>query len=152
MDRVIRQFQDEDESAVIAVWHSAGQASYTYIPTWQALTLAHATRVFQEVICPNNQLWVGTLDGEVVGYLAVNGSYIDRLYIHPHEWRQGWGTRFINLAKQLSPNGLKLQTHQQNRAARALYEKHGFRAVRYGLSPPPESLPDVEYHWQPIEG
>jgi hypothetical protein len=24
-----------------------------------------------------------------------------------------------------------------------------FRAVRFGVSPPPESEPDVEYHWTP---
>jgi len=29
------------------------------------------------------------------------------------------------------------------------YEKHGFIASRFGTSPPPESAPDVEYHWRP---
>jgi hypothetical protein len=43
---------------------------------------------------------------------------------------------------------LELHTHQENHAARQLYEKHGFRAVKFGLSPPPEGAPDVEYHWR----
>jgi hypothetical protein len=30
-----------------------------------------------------------------------------------------------------------------------LYEGQGFVAVKYGLSPAPESAPDVEYHWRP---
>ena len=59
------------------------------------------------------------------------------------------GTRLIIFAKSLSPNGLELHTHQENRAARSLYEKHGFKAVHFGTSPPPESAPDVEYHWKP---
>jgi GNAT superfamily N-acetyltransferase len=79
----------------------------------------------------------------------MNGSYLDRLYVDPSEWRQGWGTLFIELAKTRSPQGLELHTHQENRAAHALYEKHGFKAVRFGISPPPESAPDVEYHWRP---
>ena len=28
-------------------------------------------------------------------------------------------------------------------------EKQGFVAVRFGLSPPPESVPDVRYQWRP---
>ena len=33
--------------------------------------------------------------------------------------------------------------------SRAFYEKRGFSAVRFGVSPPPESEADVEYHWKP---
>jgi GNAT superfamily N-acetyltransferase len=80
----------------------------------------------------------------------MNESTPDRLYIDPGEWRKGWGTRFINLAKQLSPHGLELFTHQENHPARALYEVHGFKAVKFGTSPPPESAPDVEYHTRPV--
>jgi ribosomal protein S18 acetylase RimI-like enzyme len=147
--RRIRAFRDEDEPAVAAVWHRSGIATYTYLPTWQALTLEHARTVFHEVIRAECAIWVGTLDEQIVAYLAMNGSYLDRLYVDPSEWRNGWGTRLLDLAKTLSPHGLELHTHQANRAARALYEKHGFKAVAFGISPPPESAPDVEYHWRP---
>jgi putative acetyltransferase len=147
--RLIRQFEDADEDAVVDVWHRAGEAAYRFLPTWQALTLEQAREVFHTVIRPRCTIWVGTLDDEVVAYMGMNGSYIDRLYVDPREWRAGWGTRFVVLAKQLSPQGLELHTHQENHAARALYEKHGFRAVAFGVSPPPESAPDVEYHWRP---
>ena len=43
----------------------------------------------------------------------------------------------------------RTHTHQQHAQARAFCEKHGFRAVKFGISPPPESEPDVEYHWTP---
>jgi hypothetical protein len=33
--------------------------------------------------------------------------------------------------------------------ARSFYEKQGFVAVYSGVSPPPESEPDVEYRWRP---
>jgi ribosomal protein S18 acetylase RimI-like enzyme len=149
--RRIRLYRDEDESAVVAVWHRSGQAAYAYLPTWQAFTLEHAQKVFRDVIRANCDIWVGTLDGQVVAYLAMEGSSIDRLYVDPAEWRQGWGTRFVRFAKKLCPDGLDLFTHQENHAARALYEKHGFKAVKFGISPPPESAPDVEYHWRPSD-
>ena len=147
-DHRIRPFRAEDEADVVGVWHRSGRASYDFLPTWQTFTLEYALQVFREVIRPRCRIWVGTRDGRIVGYLAMNGSYIDRLYIDPLEWRQGWGTCFIGLAKQLSPEGLELHTHQQNEAACAFYEKHGFEAVRFGISPPPESAPDVEYCWR----
>ena len=145
----IRAFQPGDEADVAAVWDRSGIAAYTYLPTWQALTLERAREVFDRVIRPNCAIWVATRDKRIVAYLAIKGTCLDRLYVDPPEWRRGWGTQLVNLAKQVSPRGLELRTHQENSSARALYERHGFRAVSFGLSPPPESAPDVEYHWRP---
>ena len=147
--REIRPFQDADEIDTAAVWHRSGLAAYPYLPTWQALTLEKAEWVFHNIIRAQCTLWVGTLNDRVVAYLAMKGSLLDRLYVDPVEWRKGWGTKFVALAKQISPTGLELYTHQENHAARALYERQGFVAVKYGISPPPESAPDVEYHWRP---
>jgi ribosomal protein S18 acetylase RimI-like enzyme len=147
--RTIREFLPADQAEVVEVWHRSGIAAYPFLPTWQAFTLEQARGVFEHVIRRDCTIWVATLDERVVGYLAMKGSYIDRLYVDPREWRKGWGTRLVELAKRLSPGGLELHTHQQNLGARALYERHGFTAVKFGVSPPPESAPDVEYHWRP---
>ena len=147
--RTIRKFQPADEADVVEVWHRAGIAAYTFLPTWQAFTLEQARWVFDRIIRPNCAIWVAMVDKRVVAYLAMKGTYIDRLYVDPLQWRKGWGAQLVNFAKQVSPRGLELPTHQENRAARALYEGHGFRAVKLGLSPPPESAPDVEYQWRP---
>jgi GNAT superfamily N-acetyltransferase len=144
--QLIRLYQSKDELAVVEVWHRAGRTAF---PTWQTFTLEQARAVFHKVILAHCDIWVGTRDERIVAYLAMKGSYLDRLFVDPSEQRQGWGTRFINFAKQRSPNGLELHTHQENQAARALYEKHGFVAVKFGVSPPPESALDVEYHWRP---
>jgi len=147
--RTIRKFQPADEADVVAVWHRAGMAAYTFLATWQAFTLEQAHGVFDRIIRPHCAIWVATLDERIVAYLAMKETYIDRLSVDPLEWRRGWGTQLVNFAKQVSPRGLELHTHQENFAARALYERHGFRAVKFGCSPPPESAPDVEYHWRP---
>lgn len=145
--RNIRQYRANDEAAVVGVWYRAGIAAYPYLPTWQAFPLEQAGVVFQEVILAECMIWVGTLNECVVSFLAMKGSYIDRLYVDPSEWRKGWGTELVDLAKSISPNGLSLHTHVENHAARAFYERHHFRVVRFGTSPPPESAPDVEYCW-----
>lgn len=145
----IRSFRDADEDDVVGVWHRSGQAAYTYLPTWQAFTWGEAARVFRDVIRTRCELWVGTVDERVVAYLAMKASYIDRLYVDPVQWRRGWGERLVVFAKGLCPTGLTLHTHQEDHAARQLYEKHGFKIVRFGVSAPPESAPDVQYRWTP---
>jgi ribosomal protein S18 acetylase RimI-like enzyme len=57
----------------------------------------------------------------------------------------------LDRAKELAPDGLTLFTHQGNERARAFYERRGFRAVAFGVSPPPESEPDVKYAWRSAE-
>jgi ribosomal protein S18 acetylase RimI-like enzyme len=59
------------------------------------------------------------------------------------------GLALLETAQTLSPVGLELHTHIENHTARSFYEKHGFRVVRFGMSPPPENEPDVEYAWRP---
>lgn len=81
----------------------------------------------------------------------MNENLIDRLYIDPQNQSKGIGSAFINYAKRMYPGGLTLRTHEQNKRARWFYEKRGFKPVAFGLSPPPEPMPDVEYHWSTIE-
>src|SRR5215510_14277965 len=120
--RTIRQFQPADEADVVAVWHRAGMATYTFLPTWHAFTAEQARGVFSRIIRPHCAIWVATLDERIVAYLAMRGTSIDRLYVDPREWRKGWGTQLIHFAKQISPYGLELHTHQENVVARAFYE------------------------------
>jgi ribosomal protein S18 acetylase RimI-like enzyme len=145
----IRPYVPTDEAAVVGVWHRAGLAAYPYLPTWQAFSLESAHSVFQQYIAPNCAIWVAVAEQHIVAYMALKQSYIDRLYVDPPEQRKGWGSRLLAHAKALQPHGLELHTHQENYAARRLYERDGFIAVAFGISPPPESAPDVEYHWRP---
>ena len=54
----------------------------------------------------------------------------------------------LRKAREYSPGQLRLYTFQRNNAARAFYERHGFLVTAFGVSPAPESEPDVEYRWQ----
>lgn len=140
---------EPETSTVAALWYRAGKAAYPYLPGWRAMTPALADQVFRQHIAANDALFVIEHAGSIVGYLALQHSYIDRLYVDPHHQGRGYGSALLAHARRLSPQGLELHTHQQNAAARAFYERRGFVAVRLGISPAPESAPDVEYHWRP---
>ena len=145
----VRPLREDDVPATVALWHETRKDTYDFLETERGLTLVDSERYFEEVVRPGADLWVADDRGRLVGYLARKGSYIDRLYVHPRAQRSGIGTALLRMAQELSPDGLELHTHQENTKACRFYEKHGFRAVRFGVSPPPESAPDVEYHWRP---
>jgi ribosomal protein S18 acetylase RimI-like enzyme len=145
----IRPMTDGDLDTVVRVWHQSGQRAYPFIDLWQRFTLEEAGRVFRSVILPACTVWVAETEDGIVGYLAHTGSYLDRLYVSPEHQQRGIGGALLTHAMAQSPAGLELHTHQKNTPARAFYEKRGFVAVRFGVSPPPENEPDVEYHWRP---
>ena len=146
---VLRRLRAEDVDAVVEVWHESKRVAYPYLPLEQGRTLAEDGDFFRGVILPNDAVWVALVGKEVMGFLAIGGSYVDRLYIHPARQRQGIGSMLIAKAKELSPTGVQLHTHQKNTQARAFYEGHGFHVAKLGISPPPESESDIEYHWTP---
>lgn len=81
--------------------------------------------------------------------MAIAGDFVGHLDVAPEHQRRGLGAALLAHARTLSPAGLRLFTLQFNANACAFYEKHGFVVARVGVSPPPESEPDVEHHWRP---
>ncbi|MEN8183280.1 MAG: GNAT family N-acetyltransferase [Myxococcota bacterium] len=108
-------------------------------------------RHFRDVVMSENEVWLAVEDNEIVGLLAFGEHKVDQLHVEPRCQGRGVGTALLDRAKELAPEGLTLFTHQRNERARAFYERRGFRAVQFGVSPPPESEPDVKYAWDPTE-
>jgi ribosomal protein S18 acetylase RimI-like enzyme len=143
----VRRIAPDELDEVIRVWHETCEDTYGFLEAERGRTLEDRAQFFRERIAPVNDVWVAVEAGWILGLLAQRGHHIDRLYVLPGIQRAGVGSALLGQARRLSPSGLRLHTHQANAKARAFYERAGFRAVRFGLSPPPESAPDVEYVW-----
>jgi GNAT superfamily N-acetyltransferase len=146
---IVRPMRPGELETVISAWHETCADTYDFIALERGRTLDDRRAYFTENIAPRCAIWVEEMEGEILGLLALEGSYVDRLYVLPRAQRRGVGTALLSKARELNPRGLELFTHQRNSKGCAFYEKHGLKAVRFGLSPPPESEPDVEYHWRP---
>lgn len=145
----IRPYRPEDFDPVNDLWRRARLGAF---PDFQARTghTAEEDRTyFREVVQVKHDLWVAELDGRPVAFMAIAGDFIDQLYVDPDHQRHGIGGALIAHARGLSPAGLRLFTLQFNVNGRAFYETHGFVVARLGVSPPPESEPDMEYRWTP---
>jgi ribosomal protein S18 acetylase RimI-like enzyme len=154
----LRPYRPDDEASVLALWRETKLAAYPYLEAEQAYTAEDDAAFFRENLEPLCDIWLAvapartgapTGDEQILGFLALIGSYLDRLYVRPGCQRRGVGHLLLEKAKALSPEGLELHTHQQNLSGCSFYERNGFRAFRYGTSAPPESAPDVEYRWRP---
>lgn len=93
--------------------------------------------------------WVARRDGQVIGYMLIDGEDVDHLYVRPDSQGQGVGTALLRKAFSLSPRRVSLVTAQRNTRARAFYEKHGFRATAFTDGDNEEREPDVCYTWEP---
>jgi GNAT superfamily N-acetyltransferase len=84
-----------------------------------------------------------------VVFWALHEGLIDHLSVDPDYWRQGMGGAPLDRAWTLSAQHLWWSALQVNLNARMFSMKNGFVASKFGISPPPELKPDVEYPWKP---
>lgn len=146
-DSTIRPYKPADFDTVTSLWRRARELAFPEFQRTKGHTFEEDQAYFRDVILLLNDVWVVEVNGSAAAFMAIAGDFIDQLYVDPDHQRSGLGKALLDHAKALSPEHLWLFTLQINTNGRAFYEKNGFRAVKFGVSPPPESEPDVEYHW-----
>ena len=146
---LIRRYGPDDFDPVNDLWRRARVRAYGDFQTRKGHTAEQDRDYFRGVVQVKNDLWVAEVDGRPAAFMAIAGDFIDQLFVAPEHQQRGVGAALLAHARGLSPSGLRLFTFQFNANARAFYEKNGFVVARLGVSPPPESEPDVEYHWRP---
>ncbi len=73
-----------------------------------------------------NQTLVTESEGQVVGFIIFNPTEIEDLYVCPDFHGQGIGHRLLLSALQDAGDEVRLWVFQENRQARAFYERNGF--------------------------
>jgi putative acetyltransferase len=144
----IRDYRPEDFDAVTILWRISREKSLPEFQRAKGHFFYEDQDYFRNHILKENKVWVVEMDDRPVAFLAMKNEFIDHLYVHPDYHGRGIGKALLNYARQLSPEHVWLYTLQINVNARDFYEKNGFIAEKFGISPPPESEPDVEYHWR----
>jgi len=143
----VRAYADRDFDDLVTRWHETNLVSYRYVREQQGHSLDDAKRFFRDHVLPRCRVWVAEDSGALLGTLALEAPWIRQLTVFPEFQRRGVGTALLRKARECSPVELRLFTFERNDKARAFYEKHGFVPVAFGISPPPEREPDVEYRW-----
>jgi GNAT superfamily N-acetyltransferase len=143
----LRTIREHEHAEVAALWSRSKKRAYPWLAIEQGRTGAEDLAYFRGTLCVRCSVWLALRGDRCLGLLALEASHVDQLYVEPDAQRSGVGSALLAHAKALHPSGLSLFTFQRNTRARAFYEARGFRAVRFGVSPAPESEPDVRYEW-----
>jgi len=126
----ITEITAEDLPRVVAVWEASVRATHHF--------LTEANIQFLKSLVADDLAQVEILagvrdgDGEVVGFMGVEGAEVGALFIHP-EWRgQGIGRRLLTYAVE-TLGATELDVNEQNDQAVGFYRRMGFDVV--GRSP-----------------
>jgi len=139
----------EELGPVVRLWRRAREGAMPALEARMGHAPADDLAFFRDSVMRENEVFVALREEEPVALLGLRDGVVGYLYVDPPAQRQGVGTALLDLAKRRSAGGLSLFTHRANRRARDFYERRGFRAVRFGMSPAPEREPDVLYRWDP---
>jgi putative acetyltransferase len=143
----LRELRSDELRAACALWTRSKKRAYPWLASEQAHTPEEDFAYFSGTLCARCEIWLALRGERIAGVMALEASHVDQLYVDPSEQGRGVGSALLAHAKRLRPAGLSLFTFQRNARARTFYEARGFRAVRFGVSPPPEREADVRYEW-----
>jgi putative acetyltransferase len=122
----IRRGTPADVPRALEIWRSAVDATHGFLTTEDRL---HIDVIVAEQFLPNAELWLATDDtGRVMGFMAMDGSAIDALFVDAAVHGQGYGTLLVDHAWSLNPN-LTVDANEQAANAVAFYVNRGFRVV-----------------------
>lgn len=130
-------------AALVPMWRESFEAA---LGIHDPHPLVEQQAYLLEHVAPFNSIRVAVRGGEIVGFIAASPRGIAQLYVRRGYQRLGLGTRMLRWAQERSDGWLQLHTFARNAAARAFYERHGFRATVHGFEPRWQ-LDDVRYEW-----
>ena len=145
---IIRDYRPEDFDAVTILWRIAREKSLPEFQRAKGHFFFEDQDYFRQHVLKDERVFVVEGDERPIAFMAMRDDFIDHLYVHPDFQHRGCGRALLDYARQLSSEHIWLYTLQINMNARVFYERNGFAAEKFGVSPPPESEPDVEYHWR----
>ncbi|WP_217577156.1 GNAT family N-acetyltransferase [Mesorhizobium sp. GbtcB19] len=131
------------DAAAIATMMRASLNAFAWMPVLH--TPEEDLFFIRDILLPNQQVTVAVAGEPIVGFIAVDGDWVEQLYLDPARTGQGIGSRLLDQATADMPL-IRLHCFQANTGARRFYERHGFRAEAFGDgSTNEEGLPDILY-------
>ncbi|HLI80582.1 MAG TPA: GNAT family N-acetyltransferase [Candidatus Binataceae bacterium] len=144
----IRAAREEDAIAIAQAHVDARRVAMPWLPVIH--TFEETVRFFGDFVIPHQIVLVAETEDGVMGFIAIEGAYVEHLYVAPTHQGIGIGDALLSRAMEIRPDGLMLWTFEGNHRARAFYEKRGFVAVEFtDGSRNEEQTPDVRYQLKP---
>ncbi|OXL84421.1 GNAT family acetyltransferase [Paenibacillus sp. SSG-1] len=126
----ITAYLEEDHDYLVELWYRAVRETHTFLTE---ADIAFYRRIVDEQALKHVEVWVEKDDSGVpLGFIGLDGSMVEMLFVDPDRHGQGIGTRLLRYAEQLKGSRLRVDVNEQNDGAYAFYQRYGF--VRTGRS------------------
>lgn len=119
----IRQAVAGDHQALLDIWEQSVRATHHFLSEDDIRALLPVVR---DDALPALEVWV--LSDEAsrpVGFMGLDGSKLEALFISPASFRKGYGKRMLEHARKLK-GALQVDVNEQNPSAVAFYLRNGF--------------------------
>lgn len=142
----LRPATPQDAIVIASIHMDARRVAMPYLPELHSDQETEAW--IRDIVLPHQDVWLAMVHDDVAGYIAIDGTCIEALYVRPVCQGQGVGGVLLRHAKDRSAGALALWTFQRNIRARRFYEARGFCAVEFtDGAGNEEHEPDVRYAW-----
>ncbi|MDF5728831.1 MAG: GNAT family N-acetyltransferase [Rhizonema sp. PD38] len=143
---IIRPYNPNDLENTVQLWYRTWHHTFPHLQHPQPY-MAWKER-FRDRLAKRGNVWLAELENQIVGFVVVikEEQELNQLFVDPVYQKLGIASDLLNKAKEISPQGLTLQTLQQNTQARRFYEKHGFIAGKLATNEI-NGQPNIEYYW-----
>lgn len=122
----IRPGTAADVPRALEIWRRAVDATHGFLTPEDR---AEIDTMVAEQFLPNADLWLVTDDSAYpVGFLVMDGSMIDALFVDPAFHGQGYGTALLDHALEMAPNAT-VDASEQATNALPFYLSRGFKIV-----------------------
>jgi len=145
-DLLMRPGRRDDAEAIADAHLDSRREAMPWLPVLHSRE--EAIHHIADHVLLHEKVLVAEVNQLVVGFIALEGDYVEHLYVAPAFQGRGIGAKLLAMAKELRPDGLKLWTFQRNARARRFYEARGFIASDFTDGTRNEERePDVRYTW-----
>ncbi|MBS7704727.1 acetyltransferase [Chelatococcus asaccharovorans] len=124
---LIRPSTPDDQPRLFEIWDTAVRATHDFLAPRDLATIAAMVRD-EYLPTAKNLAVVVDHGGQAFGFLGLNGSHIDSLFVHPDRHGQGGGRALVEWAAR-SRAALFVDVNEQNKGGRLFYERLGFVEV-----------------------
>lgn len=122
---MIRKYEKNDHDRVMEIWLSSNLEAHGFIRReyWQDCFGGVSEAI------PSAEVYTALSDGEIVGFIGLNGVHIEGIFVDGDHRSKGVGKALIDFAKELYPK-LSLCVYEKNVRAADFYKREGFLPVR----------------------
>jgi putative acetyltransferase len=121
---MIRDFKETDIKQIMKIWLDTNIMAHHFIDGSYWLKSYAAV----EKILPQATVYVYDSNGQILGFLGLNGDYIEGIFVDAEYQSKGIGRELLCYAKERHDK-LLLNVYKRNERAAAFYTREGFTVL-----------------------